>query len=58
MFRKESEWEVICDVCNGTCFVGVTQREKGYEFIECEKCHGTGRVPVTQYGFSTDDDDE
>lgn len=58
MLRKESEWEVPCDVCKGTRYTGVEQGGDGYEFIECEKCHGTGHVSVIQFGFSKEDDDE
>lgn len=58
MFHKESQWEAVCDVCNGTRFVGITQHDEGFDFIECEKCHGTGYVSVIQFGFAKEDDDE
>lgn len=58
MFHKESQWEVVCDECNGTRFIGVAQKDEGFEFIECEKCHGTGYVSVIQYGFSKEDDED
>ncbi|HEY9165197.1 MAG TPA: hypothetical protein VIS48_03445 [Candidatus Kryptonia bacterium] len=58
MLNKESQWDVVCDSCNGTRFVGVAQSGDGFDFIECEKCHGTGTVTVIQYGFAKEDDDE
>ena len=58
MFHKESQWEVVCDVCNGTRFIGVARKGEEFEFIECEKCHGTGYISVIQFGFSGDDEEE
>ncbi len=58
MFHKESQWEAICDACNGTRFIGVAESGEGFDFIECEKCHGTGYVSVIQFGFAKEDDDE
>ncbi len=58
MFHKESQWEVVCDACNGTRYVGVIQKDENIEFIECEKCHGAGYISVIQYGFSGEEDED
>lgn len=58
MLKKESEWEVVCDACNGSRFTGVTHGDDGFDFIECEKCHGSGHVSVIQYGLTKEDDED
>ncbi len=58
MLKKESQWEVECDICKGTRFIGIAENTDGFDFIECEKCHGTGKISVIQYGFAKEEDDE
>ena len=58
MLQKEYQRDIVCDACNGTRFVGVTKNGDGFDFIECEKCQGTGHVSVAQYGFSNEEDEE
>ena len=58
MLQKEYQGDIICDVCNGTRYVGVMNSGIGFEFIECEKCRGTGHLTAVQYGFTKEDEEE
>jgi DnaJ-class molecular chaperone len=58
MLQKEYQRDIVCDVCNGTRFVGIVKNSDGFEFIECEKCRGTGHISEIQYGFSNEEDED
>ncbi len=58
MLQKEYPHDAVCDICNGTRFIGVAKKDDGFEFIECEKCRGTGHLSLIQFGFTKDEDDE
>ena len=58
MLQNEYQSDVICDICNGTRFIGITKNNDGFEFIECEKCQGTGHLSSIQFSLTKDEDDE
>jgi DnaJ-class molecular chaperone len=58
MLQKEYQRDIVCDACNGTRFIGVTKSGDGFDFIECEKCQGTGHLSEVQYGFSKEEEED
>jgi DnaJ-class molecular chaperone len=58
MLQKEYQRDIVCDACNGTRFVGVMKNSDGFDFIDCEKCQGTGYLQVVQYGFPDEEEEE
>jgi len=58
MLQRESQTEKVCDVCNGSRFIGVTPVIDGFDFIECEKCHGTGHVSVVEFRLASEEDED
>jgi len=58
MLQREYQRDIVCDACNGTRFVGVLKSGDGFDFIDCEKCHGTGYLQVVQYGFTDEEEEE
>ncbi len=58
MLQKGLQYDMNCDACNGTRYIGVERNGEGFDLIECEKCHGTGRLLATQFRFTDDEEEE